>query len=203
MKDITLPHRIANARDAFSKVYASDQWSLGAIPASAERIRHLTDLFEEFIRAHKISSVAEYGCGFWNYTRHIDWTGKTYDGYDVVPGVIEYNSKVYGTDNVRFHLLTETTKPAPADLLICKDVLQHLPPADIIHYLALFRETFRYSLIINDIAPEDNTNGEIPHGGYHTINLAAQPFNANVEIIAEWDAPDFGINYRKQCCLLS
>ena len=198
-----MPNRIEAARDAFSKVYSSDDWGLGAMPDQPERRQFMTNLLEDFIRAHAVTSIAEYGCGFWNYTRYIDYTNKTYDGYDVVPGVIEYNSKVYGTDNIRFHLLTETTKPAPADLLICKDVLQHLPPADIIHYLALFRATFRYSLIINDIAPEDNTNGEIPHGGYHTINLAVPPFNVNVEIIAEWDAPDFGRNYRKQCCLLS
>ncbi len=146
--------------------------------------------------------MTEFGCGFWNYAKLIDWNGLTYDGYDVALGPVRFNADAHGTRKIRFHQFEDGVQLAPADLLISKDVLQHLPTADVLHYLALFKERFSYMLILNASAPDDNLNGPIELGDYRGLRLDLPPFNETVEVIDEWDNPLFGVPYHNQACLL-
>ncbi len=193
--------RIDLAKAAFTEVYAKDLWNLSLIPPDPELQERIAALIQSTIRRFNAASVVEFGCAFWNYAKLVDWSGITYDGYDVVAGVIECNQNAYSAPNIRFHTLVEGTKPRSADLLICKDVLQHLPTDDVLHYLAMFKEQFSYILIVNAIQPEDNLNGDIERGGYRPLRLDLPPFNEDCEILDEWDSP-FVLPYRKRACLL-
>jgi hypothetical protein len=197
-----MPGRIDEAATAFTEIYSSDYWRLTKIPAEPDRHQRFATLIENAIRAYKVESVVEFGCGFWNYGKLVDWSGLTYDGFDVVPGLSDLNADACDAPNIRFHQLTKEADLPRADLLICKDVLQHLPSDDVLHYLAIFKALFPYMLIVNDIMPDDNVNGPIAHGGYRALRLDLPPFNEACEIVDEWDAPAFGTHYRKQACLL-
>jgi len=198
----TMAARIDTAREAFIDIYQNDRWGLAKVKGDGAVLQRFADLIQSVITRHKIRSVAEFGCGFWSYARLLDWTGLTYDGYDVVPEVLDFNIGYYGAPNIRFHQMTEGVTPGPADLLISKDVLQHLPVEDVAAYLAMFRERFSFMLITNDIYPETNTNGPIAHGGYRAIRLDLPPFNLACETLDEWEIAAGNVTYRKRACLL-
>ena len=194
--------RVDKARAAFTKVYDENQWKLDQLPPQLEVARTVTTLIEDTIRKYRIKSAVEFGCGFWNYAKEVDWTGMTYDGYDVALGPIRFNADAYGTADIRFHQMADGVRLVPADLLICKDVLQHLPTEDVLHYLATFKDLFSYMLIFNAVLPDDNLNGPIEHGDFRALRLDLPPFNETLEVVHEWDNPLFGVPYHEHVCLL-
>jgi hypothetical protein len=194
--------RVNQAEVAFTEIYDKDLWSLAHIPPEPEKMQHVADLLAGMIRDKNITSVTEFGCGFWSYQKLIDWTGINYNGYDVVPGAVRFNTNGFTTAEMHFHQMTDSTQLAPADLLFSKDVLQHLPVEDVLHFLAMFKSSFSYILLLNDILPEENLNGQIAPGGYRALRLDLPPFNEQYETYSEWDNPAFGVHYRKRACLL-
>ena len=82
----------------------------------------------------------DLGCGDWASSRLVDWSGIDYLGLDVVPVAIEHCRTHYRRPGVRFEVfdLVEETRRL-ADLLICKEVLQHLPNAGVHLALSLSR----------------------------------------------------------------
>lgn len=194
--------RVEKARVAFTKIYTENVWRLAELPVQVDIEQRIAEIIQATIRKHGITTVTEFGCGFWNYARRVDWTGITYNGYDVFSDPIEVNRNADGAPNIRFHQLSDESQLEPADLLICKDVLQHLPTEDVLHYLARFKELFSCMLILNSRSPEDNLNGQIAHGEHRSLRLDLPPFNETVEVIDEWDNPPYGVDYREQVCLL-
>lgn len=194
--------RLDRARAAFTEIYDGDLWQLGAVPPPVDLEQHIATLIQDTIRKYQIKTVVEFGCGFWNYAKLVDWTGLTYDGYDVVLGPVRYNAGTYGAANIRFHQLVDGVELAPADLLICKDVLQHLPTEDVLHYLATFKELFSYMLIFNASTPEENLNGPIGHGEFRPLRLDLPPFDEALEVVDGWDGSHSGAAHDEQACLL-
>jgi hypothetical protein len=194
--------RLDKARAAFTKVYDENAWHLDEVKPQPDLLERIAETIKDVIRKYDVTTVTEFGCGFWNYARLIDWQGITYNGYDVAAGPIEFNSKKYGSQNIHFHQLVDGVQLAPADLVISKDVLQHLPNEDVLHYLSVFKKSFSYMLIFNAAAPADNLNGPIEHGGYRPLRLDLPPFNETVEIVDEWDNPLFGVPYHEHVCFL-
>ena len=45
----------------------------------------------KFLKDHDITNVCDIGCGDWQVSKHIDWTGIHYLGIDVVKDVIKKN----------------------------------------------------------------------------------------------------------------
>lgn len=193
--------RLDKARTAFTKIYDTDFWGLADKGPQLHLEQRIADLIQDTLRKYSIASVTEMGCGFWNYAKRVDWSGITYNGYDVTIGPVRFNTDNYTTDKIHFHHFVDGVRLAPADLLICKDVLQHLPTDDVLHYLAMYKDLFSYMLIFNGCAPEENLNGSIDYGGYRPLRLDLPPFNEATEVVDEWDNPAFGA-YREQVCLL-
>jgi hypothetical protein len=189
------------ARDAFERVYSNDAWGLAEMKSDPSRNEHAAALITGVMNRQGLTSMTELGCGFWSYARLVDWNGKTYDGYDVFPGSVKWNNDLYAAPNIRFHLMEEGVSLAPADLLFSKDVLQHLPTSEVLHFLALFKTSFRYMLILNDINSEHGTNTDIAHGGHRGIRLDLPPFNEACEVLDDWVLQECP-TYTKRACLL-
>jgi hypothetical protein len=194
--------RVTKAGEAFTKVYDENLWRLDEQPNQGELQHRIASTIQGTIRKYNVATVTEFGCGFWNYAKLVDGRGITYNGYDVAYGPIDFDRNAYGSRTIRFHHNVDGVELAPADLLISKDVLQHLPTADVLHYLALFKERFSYMLILNAAAPEENLNGPIEYGDYRPLRLDLPPFNETVEVIDEWDNELFGVNYHEHVCFL-
>lgn len=162
-------------RSAFTAVYERGEWHNGSGPGSGETE---TAVWREFLRKYMIRndvrSVLDLGCGDWQSARLTDWTGITYHGIDIVPGVIESCQEKYSAPGITFECADILTCRLPAaDLIICKEVLQHWP----LHAITRFRKRvmWRRVLLVNDWAPVCR-NADTGPGGYRPLNLGTAPF---------------------------
>lgn len=134
----------------------------------------------QFLRDRRVESVVDWGCGDWEWAQHIPWKalGVRYTGLDVVAAVVEKARALHGDPgHVEFMLATPAALEAlpPADLVICKDVLQHLPIAEIQDLLRRLSRKARFGLWINDRHGAGD-NAEIARGDYRSLDLARPPF---------------------------
>jgi SAM-dependent methyltransferase len=147
--------------------------------ATVNSTRIYTDFLKKFIATHEVNSIIDTGCGDWEFSQYIDWGTIQYTGYDVVEHVIQKNNARYTTSNIHFvHANFLKENLPPADLLLCKHVLQHMPNKDIIFFLKQLSK-FKYCLITNEIDPKtlSSDNNDIAIGATHTIDVSRPPFN--------------------------
>lgn len=145
------------------------------------------------ISSFNIKSVVDAGCGDWGFSHTIDWSGIDYKGFDVVRPVVERNQDKYTQSNVHFYHanLIETDLPS-ADLLICKDVLQHLPLEDVAKFIKQFPK-YKYCLITNDVDVHTGTceNRDVGRDilAYRLLDITKPPFNVVPSVVFTYRAP--------------
>ena len=156
-----------------SEIYARGIWGGGSGAGSNIENTLLYAAYVQHLIKHGVRSIVDLGCGDWRFSQYLDLAGRDYLGVDVVPSVVEANTKAYAREGVRFICADVTTFDIPAcDLLLCKDVLQHLSNANVSAILAraAVAET---ALITNDFHP---VNQDCNNGDTQPLNLAAAPF---------------------------
>jgi SAM-dependent methyltransferase len=135
--------------------------------------------------------VVDAGCGDWEFSRAIDWSGIDYKGYDIVEAVVKSDQERFGKPNIQFFVgdVVEGDLPA-ADLLISKHVLQHLPTADVQRFLEQASK-FKHVLFTNGVNPTSltaNNNVDIRAGEYRELDLLRPPFILRgVKVLSYWD----------------
>jgi SAM-dependent methyltransferase len=173
--------------DAFTNIYKNKKWGCNEFgegssgPGSTlEMTEPYRFLLQDFLNSSNIQSVVDVGCGDWEFSRAINWTGIDYRGYDVVKSVIQHNQERYSAANIQFFLENALTFELPsADLLICKDVLQHLPNEDIHNFIQQLHK-YKYCLLTNDIFPPyTNLDRQLNRGGFGKLDLTQPPFSLN------------------------
>ena len=174
------------AEQAFTEIYDKAIWGHGpdgkgfsGSGSSVKNAKIYMQFLQKFLKDNNIKSVVDVGCGDWTFSQYIDWSGINYIGYDVVKSVIEMNKRRFSGQNFQFIMgdALNTNLPA-ADLLICKDVLQHLPNSDILLFLKQCSK-FKHCLITNDCDPKTGTssNRDISfRGDCRPIDLIQAPF---------------------------
>lgn len=168
----------------FTEIYDTDTWVDGSGPGSAsEGTIGYRRFLQEFLLWNRIERVVDVGCGDWQFSRFIDWRGIDYTGIDVVESVIDANTQRFGDDHVRF-VLGDGGFDAlpPADLLIAKDVLQHLNTRAIRSFLSAARN-YRFVLVANGAEPAERTNAFIKNGGYRPVDLRDKPFHERTTVV--------------------
>lgn len=166
-------------REKFEAIYQEDEWTNGSGPGSMPK--HTIEyraFLSKFLSENAITSVTDLGCGDWQSTRLIDWTGIHYIGLDVVEWLVDRNNARFGAANIEFRHLTDLDQLPGGDLCICKEVLQHLPNDVIQAHLGAIAERYRFALITNFVEPEWEANVDIGIGGGRPLKLEAAPFNA-------------------------
>lgn len=146
---------------------------------------------ERFIHLNSIKSVVDIGCGDWQFSRLINWSGIMYRGFDVVRSVVERNQQVYGSDTISFDVMPEDlSQVPPADLLIMKDVLQHLPNHEIIRHRNGLFSRYRRCLLTNSFRKLNTLqNSDITYGDFRCLDLNADPFNFEGSYVLEFSSP--------------
>ena len=179
-------------RDVFSHIYESGEWAVdnngvkdakyeftSGSGSSPENVKPYMTYLQDFLKKKQIKSVVDLGCGDWQFSRLIDWSGIEYTGIDVVDAVVERNSKMFKRKNISFIRSDGAEDSLPkADLLICKEVLQHLPFKDVLAIITQLSK-YKYCLILNDVDPVTltNVNSDIPRGHYRPLDLTQPPFS--------------------------
>jgi hypothetical protein len=82
--------------------------------------------------------------------RDYQFQDTSYLGIDVVEGLSTTNNRLYGNQNTKFLEVSGSDILPKAELLICKDVLQHLKNSDISSLLSQLQK-FKFVVICNDI----------------------------------------------------
>ena len=131
---------------------------------------------EEFIRLVGIQSVVDAGCGDCGFSYQIDWGAAKYSGFDVSAEAIEIAKTRYYGENISLAVASLVEPLPPADLLLCKDALQHLPNQMIQQFITnnLCLGKYKWAIITNDKGQE---NKDIAPGGHHYLDLSLPPFN--------------------------
>ena len=112
----------------FTKIYDKKIWGNGSGAGSspAYNVRYM-DILQNHMRKNDVKTVMDIGCGDWQHSQFVDWSGIEYVGLDVVKSVVEKNQDLYGKENIKFFHMdaTKISIPFKFDLVIIKDVLQH------------------------------------------------------------------------------
>jgi SAM-dependent methyltransferase len=146
---------------------------------------------ERFIALNDIRTVVDIGCGDWQFSRFINFSGVRYYGFDVVESVISQNRALYSSENISFDAMPVDLDGVPsADLLIMKDVLQHLPDAEIMrHKRELFSRYPRCLLSNSYHKLHTPRNIDVSYGGFRSLDLNAPPYEFGGEYILEFSTP--------------
>jgi 2-polyprenyl-3-methyl-5-hydroxy-6-metoxy-1,4-benzoquinol methylase len=173
--------------EVFSKIYKEDLWHGGSGAGSKlENIKEYVDILQKYIDKPEVKTVLDLGCGDWQFSKFLDLSSVSYLGVDVVESVIESNSTSYSASNIKFISRDITTYEVPkADLIICKDVLQHLCNKDVVNILVKIITSSKFSLITNDFNPENTENKDIDNGDYRCLDLTLSPFYLDVVTVLE------------------
>jgi SAM-dependent methyltransferase len=168
--------------DTFNRIYATGEWGkdvsgkgTSGSGSTLEITREYRAYLEDFIKRQGVKSVLDAGCGDWSFSRAIDWGKAGYLGVDIATDVIETVRRKHETGKIKFQVRDLTEDLPPADLLISKDVLQHLSNRLILKFIDnnLRKRKYKWVILTND---RGSDNQDIPNGGYRAIDLAAPPF---------------------------
>src|SRR3954471_5293227 len=101
----------------FEEIYQQDLWTNGSGPGSLPK--HTIEyraFLSKFISENDIRTVTDLGCGDWQSTRLLDWSGVRYLGLDVVRSIVDRNNKIYSSENIRFLHVTDLDQLPGGDL---------------------------------------------------------------------------------------
>jgi|SRR5579872_1008878 len=150
----------------------------------------------QLIEKYGIKTMLDAGCGEFFWQKELDLSSlELYMGIDIVPEIIEHNSKRYQTDRCTFALLDIVSQPIPTvDMILCRDVFQHLSDTDIQQAInAMKKSGSKYlltSTFVNKNQNEDPTKHPRPlvarvTGRGRNLQLAPFNFPKPIDIIEE------------------
>ena len=127
--------------ELFREIYRNNYWGSdkhhvfysGSGSHDEKLIRPYIDEVRKFLSSFATPPVViDLGCGDFNIGRQLADLSSMYHGCDIVEQLIEYNLGKFGQDRIRFSCLDATTQILPpGDVLIVRQVLQHLSNAAI------------------------------------------------------------------------
>jgi len=164
--------------DAFDEIYAKNMWRQGetqsGVGSEGVLAGRYVALVLEYAAKHKLRTVVDGGCGDFSVGSRLAPSFDRYVALDVSPRIIDINKRRYAdlaSQHVSFAAadMTLTTFPE-ADLILIRQVLQHLPNAKIEQILKnLEASAWRRVLITEEVHnPGDNeiSNLDLPS---HTV----------------------------------
>src|SRR5262245_6769917 len=168
--------------NTFNRIYAEGTWgkdTAGKGTSGSGSTLAITQEYrtylEDFIKTHSVKSVVDAGCGDWNFSSTMDWRDASYLGVDIASDVIAAVRSKHEKGKIRFQVGDITDELPAADLLISKDVLQHLSNALVQKFIRnnLRKGKYKWVILTND---RGTGNSDVESGGYRAIDLAAAPF---------------------------
>ncbi len=168
-------------KEVFARKYddLDSDWGGGSGPGSDPYYNlPYRSFLENFIVHNRIGSVVEIGCGDWQFSKFIRFDNSQYLGLDIVEKVIARNNARFAAPNISFKIMPEDKSLVPnADLLVIKDVLQHLNNNEIGEFYSEVIPKYRYCLITNSHHKLNTPrNIDVASGGFRCLDLTDGPF---------------------------
>lgn len=182
----------------FESIYETCEWGknelLEGTSGSGSEFKNVQPYFnflQTFLKENKIQSVVDAGCGDWQFSQFINWSGINYQGFDASKTVIKKNQEKFASKTITFVHGNFLERDLPkADLLILKDVLQHLSSKNIKKAISQFKN-YKYVIVVNDVDPINLSapNIEIKDGQYRPLDITSAPYNVKAEKVLTYKVP--------------
>lgn len=186
--------------NAFDEIYLNNRWGYKSGPGSdPEQATVWIDLVNSFLARQDIKTVMDIGCGDWRLGQKYNLSGKTYTGIDI-SSVILSETMAYSTDDIKFiHGDFDLIDVDSVDLIIIKDVLQHLPNSKVISMVNKIKSKSRYALFCDMYIKVNNRemNTDIPMGRSRPIDLSNEPFSFDFEKLERYNGKQISL-YRNE-----
>jgi SAM-dependent methyltransferase len=180
-------------KEIFDNIYQKQFWGkdsgCGSDPKNA---KEWISLINNFIKEKEIKSVLDLGCGDWRIGKELNLDNVNYTGVDVssvIINKIKHNEK----DNIKFvnHDIESFDIPK-VDLVLLKDVLQHLALDSTKKILDKVSNNAKYVLISNDFNKNNiygnKTNYEIKSGHHVYLDLTISPFSYDLKHVLDFNS---------------
>jgi SAM-dependent methyltransferase len=173
--------RYKNDGNVFQTIYANGMWGKGesrsgggSYISTTVKVREaLPRLWEQY----GVKTFLDVPCGDYNWMKEVPKNGVTYIGGDIVEELVAANNERYGGAGVSFQKIDITKDALPrADMIFCKDCLQHLSYQNAKRALRNFVTSSAVYLLTTSY-PLTWKNWDIFDGDYHALNLRKAPFN--------------------------
>ncbi len=171
----------ARRRSVFGGFYRRNKWrgqtsrsGTGSDPAQTATIEVA---LPALLRELGVRRLLDVPCGDFVWMQRVDLGGIAYLGGDIVSPLIDANQRQYGSPAIQFGVIDLVCDALPpADLLLCRDCLVHLPLDDAVTALrAIARADVDHVLLTT--FPERSVNTDIVLGKWRPLNLERAPFN--------------------------
>ena len=166
-------------RRRFARTYATNYWqsdeSRSGIGSSLAQTREVRAALPLLLRDLDVRSILDVPCGDFNWMQQIDLTGMDYLGGDIVSSLISSNIERYGNSKRTFIVLDlVTTIPPKADLVLCRDLLVHMPFRDIARALQNIRRSGAHWLLATTFCDRER-NEDLETRDWRPLNLERPP----------------------------
>lgn len=150
-------------KEAMQQVYQDKLWGNNGTPFYSGEGSHRPELIQpyieivtNFLKSFKEPlTVCDLGCGDFNIGRQLVPYVKNYIAVDIVPELIDFNSKTFIHPSVEFRSLDIAKDDLPyGDCAILRQVLQHLSNAEVVQIVKKLHN-FKY-VILTEHLPKGN-----------------------------------------------
>ncbi len=175
-------HRVsgrAHVSRVFTGIYEANLWggreSRSGRGSDPDRTAAVQREVVRLIQELKVTTLLDAPCGDFAWMQSIVDVIPHYVGVDVVSDLLVENQRRFGSDRVEFRYadITADSLP-PADLILCRDCLIHLPTRLIRRALANFIRSGATHLVVTTDAGVPYH--DIPIGSWRPIDFTAPPF---------------------------
>ena len=167
--------------EVFTDIYRHNKWhgdeSVSGVGSGDEQTIGIISELPGVLAELEVSTLLDVPCGDFNWMRNVDLGRVQYTGADIVPELVQSNSRQFTRDNVSFRQLDLLKDQIPSvDLIFCRDCLVHLSFEDIASALAnICNSKSRYLLTTTFL--ERTANNDITTGQWRPLNLELEPFS--------------------------
>lgn len=172
-------NRFLPVRLVFSKVYLKRRRQNGETvsgPGSTiEQTKLVIKILSSVVHRYCIRTMLDIPCGDFNWMRHVDLGGVSYQGADILDELTQTNQIRFGGDKRAFHTLDLLKDKLPeVDLIFCRDCLVHFSNRHICLAIANIKRSGAAYLLTTTF-PESK-NSDIITGDWRMLNLQSSPF---------------------------
>ena len=183
-------------QSAFNAIYEENYWgsseSRSGPGSTVEYTKALRKSLEKLTLDLRIGVLLDAPCGDFNWMQHVRLPDNCrYIGGEIVAPLVAELERVHAGPSRHFRLLDIVNDELPeADLWLCRDVLFHLPTADIIKTLKNFTKS-NITHLLTTTFDFQKFNDDVKPGGFRCINLRKPPFSLPKPIlkISDFVAP--------------
>lgn len=167
-------------RQRFNDRYALNYWgdpeSRSGRGSSLTETQAIRAALPSLCRDLGVRSLLDVPCGDFNWMQHVALDGVSYTGADIVTALAEANQRRYGrADRTFIAMDVVRTVPRRFDLILCRDLLGHLPDRDVARALRNLRRSGATWLLTTTFS-ETRRNEGLRGRDWRPVNLVLPPF---------------------------